>query len=181
MTLAPQLYAITGDNEYYSVNALPEITENMIIPLGFEVGFETEYVITPAEFENFKDGMTVILEDIQTNTFTEITSNSSYSFNASPLDENHRFNLHFKTSSFGTDENPELSINVYSSEKIVYVQTPENTAAEVAIFDMMGREVAREKTHGDIISKIKLNSETGYYLVKVQTDDQFITRKVFIK
>ncbi len=105
--LAPQLYAITGDNEYYSVNALPEITENMIIPLGFEVGFETEYVITPAEFSNFKNGMTVILEDIQTNTFTELTLNSTYSFSASPLDENHRFNLHFKTSAFGTDENSE--------------------------------------------------------------------------
>jgi len=179
--VAPQLYAITGDDEYYSVNALPEITENMIIPLGFQVGFEAEYVITPAEFSNFKNGMTVILEDIQTNTFTELTLNSTYSFSASPLDENHRFNLHFKTSSFGTVENPELGIHVYSSEKIVYVQTPEYTIADVAIYDMMGREVAREKTHGDIISKIKLNSETGYYLVKVQTNDQFITSKVFIK
>ena len=61
--------------------------------------------------------MTVILEDIQTNTFTEMSFNSAYSFIASPLDENHRFNLHFKSSAFGTDENPELSINVYSFEK----------------------------------------------------------------
>jgi hypothetical protein len=178
---APQLYSIIGENEYFSVNALPGIEENMIVPIGLKVGLEAEYVITPIEFENFKASQVVIIEDLKTNSFETLDFNSEYRFDASPLDPEHRFNLHFKSSTFGTDENSGQLVKVYSNEKTVYVQTREYAYAEVDVFDMMGRKIASEKTHGDIVSKIKLNVETGYYLVQVQTNDQFITRKVFIK
>ncbi len=178
---APQLWAITADLEYFSVNALPELTDDRVIPLGFKVGLEDSYVITAVELENFTNGMTVVLEDIKTNTFTELSLNADYRFDASPIDEQHRFNLHFKSSAFDANQSDGDLIKIYSSENIVYIQTPELSAADIVIYDITGREITRVKTNGDTITRITLNSGTGYYLVRVQTNDQFSTRKVFIK
>jgi hypothetical protein len=178
---APQLYAIMDETEYLSVNALPAIEENMVIPLGFKVGMEGTYKIVSAEFANFREDQEVILEDLQTNSFTRIVLDSEYEFSASPIDKEHRFNLHFKSSSLEPDDDGLQAVRIYSSEQTVYIQTPDNIPAEVTIFDIMGREVAREQTNGDTIFKINLTTKSGYYLVQVKTNDQFITKKVFIK
>ena len=178
---APQLYAIIGEDDYFSANALPKTEEGMIIPVGFRVATEDKYTISLEELKNMKEGMTVILEDIQTNTFTVMSTNSVYSFMASPLDKNHRFNIHLKSKALGNEEIGESLLSVYASDHSIYVQTPDFTLADVMVFDMTGREIIREKTYGDGITKFDLQTETGYYLVKVQTNDQLITRKVFIK
>jgi len=46
---------------------------------------------------------------------------------------------------------------------------------------MMGREIARKLNSRDHITQIEVNAGTGYYVVKAQTGNQFITEKVFIK
>ncbi len=178
---APQLFTIMGEYEYLSVNALPEITENLIVPIGLKVGAEGEYTITSSEFKNFKAGVSVTLEDMLTNTFTNLTLNEGYTFTASPMDANHRFNLHFKSAAFGSEENGSYGINVYSADNTIYVQIPEYTVADVTIYDLMGREIFRDETIGDSMSKIQIETETGYYIVKVRTNEASVAKKVFLK
>jgi hypothetical protein len=46
---------------------------------------------------------------------------------------------------------------------------------------MMGRNVAFKRSDGESITIVTVPAGTGYYLVKVQSGDQFFTRKVFIR
>ncbi|MCD4695045.1 MAG: T9SS type A sorting domain-containing protein, partial [Bacteroidales bacterium] len=176
---SPQLYSIMQDIDY-SVNVLSSLTSDMIIPLGIEVGVPEIYTISVAELINIDNDVEVVLEDIKENTFIELSANTTYQFTADPLDDHHRFNLHFKNSNFGIDEEDNKGIHIYSYNDIIYIQTREIQDAEIAIFNITGQGIIRERINGGL-SRIKISNGTGYYIVKVQTDEFITIKKVFIR
>jgi len=88
--------------------------------------------------------------------------------------------LHFKDAAID-DEKGYLDIHIYSFNDQVYIQTPELESAEVVIYDIMGQEILRDQTSSTGYSVLKITTGTGYYLVKLKTNDLVITEKVFIK
>jgi hypothetical protein len=178
---SPQIYAIIDDENLFSVNVLPELSTELVIPVGFQVGVPGEYTITASQLENVKSGITVVLEDIKEGTFTEMNINDSYVFTAEPIDEVHRFNIHFKDGFLGVDDINVSDVNIYSYEDQVYVQTPGTTPADIFIYDIMGQEILRTESASGNLTKINLTHGTGYYVVKVLSDNTFTTKKVFIQ
>ena len=56
-----------------------------------------------------------------------------------------------------------------------------NAKGSIYIYNMMGQEVATKKATGENLISLRITNGTGYYLVKVQTNDKIMTKKVFIR
>jgi hypothetical protein len=178
---SPDIYTVIEEKEY-AFNVMPEDYTNKVIPVYFRAGIEEICQLKSTEVVNFIGGIKVYLQDLKTGSVTILEENSMYEFEYSPLDDPHRFNLHFKDSYFGVDKgSPDSGIIVYAFENVININIPEAKPAEVAIYDMMGRELLQQKTVNENLTRIKLDAKTGYYIVKVQTGDQFVTKKIFIK
>ena len=52
-------------------------------------------------------------------------------------------------------------INIYSSQKDVYVSVPANTKGDIVVYNLMGQEVARTMITG-VLNKIALD-KSAYY------------------
>jgi len=165
----PQLYSITDKN--LAINALPE-TE--MIQLGFQVGIDGVYEI---QSEKISDISEVWLEDTFTETYTDLAKDS-YSFNYSTSDDASRFILHFVPMSVEDDLVTSI-YNIYSYDKDVYVSVPQNSKGTIQVYDMMGREIAQASISGS--TNVITLSKSGYYVVKVLSDEGIATQKVFIK
>lgn len=178
---SPNIYTMTGDNELFSVNALPIIDSKRILPVGFETGISGNFTIEATEFEGFYGDYEVVLEDILTGVFTTLNENVTYSYSAGADDEAHRFNLHFLKSSAGIETMTTEVIRIYANDNRVYIQSPEDIIEEVVIVDLMGREILRDRGDNQHMLSLPVYHNSGYYIVQVRTAKNISTQKVFIK
>ena len=176
---APQLYTM-GDVDY-AVNIMNVGSENLIIPVGLEVGTPGDYCIKVEDFEGFSSSSTITLEDVKENTFTELSLDEVLNFTVEMNDNAHRFNLHFKNGVAGIGNSSSSEIQIYSYDDMVYIQQPDNFTGEVSIFNMMGQEIIKERATGESLMSIRITDGMGYYVVKIQNGEMMKTKKVFIK
>ncbi|MEZ5196569.1 MAG: GEVED domain-containing protein [Bacteroidales bacterium] len=177
---APQIYSF-NQSEELAVNTLPFDNQNMIIPLGFEVGVENIYTISILDLENLEESIEVYLEDQKENNITDLRKQSSYTFAAYPNEDPKRFFLHFNYSASSMEENALIDHNIYSNGKNIFVRVSEFTMGDIMVYNMMGHEMAHKNFSGNELVQITLQAKPGFYLVKVQTERGVITEKVFIK
>jgi PKD repeat protein len=178
---SPQLYSIAG-NRNYGFNVMVPEYKDKVISIGFENAFEGAYILDVAVLDNLDPEINVYLEDILTGQVSKLSEGMAIYFDHNPINDPHRFNLHFKDSYFGNYELSDNEIRIYSFGKTVYIETPGIKAGQVCIYNMMGQEINHsEITTGNKFNKINLYGETGFYFVKVQTGDQLLTKKVFIR
>ena len=164
---APAIYSV--ENGMMAINSLPATNA---VPVGVKAGVPGEFTITATETSEFT---VVILEDLLTGAITDLKSNS-YTFNYD-MNLDSRFIVHFAPLAVG--ENPADLINIYSSQKDVYVSVPANTEGEIVVYNIMGQEVARTIIT-DVINKVTLDN-SAYYVVKVMSNESVVTKKVFVK
>ncbi len=176
---APQLYSEIPGKEL-SINALPVLEEDLIIPLGFECGVPSEFTITVSGIEGFDQNIEIFLEDLKEGIVHNLTNNPVYIYVSDPLDESSRFLLHFGNPN-SVGENTANSVKIYSTDNQVHILNPAQEILDVKVFDVVGHQVAMKHLNGETRAEIMVTSGTGYYLVKVQTRDQILTQKVFIK
>ncbi len=164
----PSFYSMASTN--LAVNVLPETNW---VQLGFSAGVSGEFTISAIEINDI--GI-VVLEDTFTGEMTDLTS-SSYTFDYTLNDNEQRFIIHFSPLSVG--ENTDKLFTVYSVNNEVVVVAPENTDGQINIYNMMGQEVVSTQINGTI-NTIALE-KSAYYVVKVLSNNNMTTRKVFIK
>lgn len=165
---APNIYSVA--NNGMAVNVLPEIAPvAMNVKVGTETGTYTVETISNGEFSD------LYLEDLATGEITDLNTNP-YTFDYIPGMDS-RFVLHF--SPLGIDDDLNEAFNIYSFDKDVYVAVPQNTTGIIAIYDMMGKEIVSEAISGSV-NTVTLE-KSAYYIVKVTTDENIETKKVFIK
>jgi hypothetical protein len=164
---APQIYSLASTN--MAVNTLPETDW---VQLGFKAGVNGTYTIS-AEINEIGN---VVLEDTFTGEMTDLNI-GSYTFDYSINDSEGRFIVHF--SPLGVGDNMNEATNIYSHNKTIYINLPEDTDGYAVVYDMMGKEVATTAINGTF-NTITLD-KSAYYVVKVLSNDNMITEKVFIK
>ncbi len=164
----PQIYSMA--NGYMAINALPATT---MVPTGFRTAVPGEFTISATETSEFSD---VVLEDLFSGKQTNLLSDS-YTFTATVDDNEDRFIIHFTPLAVG--DNMEDASSIYSYHKNIYVTVPENTKGYVTVYDMMGKEVASAAINSTL-NTITLE-KSAYYVVKVLSNENMITEKVFIK
>lgn len=177
---APQLSIISNDT-MYAVNFMNDNYYNKVVQIGFKTGEEGIYSIKASDISNFDNSVKIYLEDVKTKTITELIESSPYNFSYHPGDNQHRFNLHFKETTYDIQEINMSNIVVYSHGNQITIQTKVHQEGNVVIHNILGQEVFRNQLNEMGITNIQLNSGMGYYVVSVQTSDNIFTQKVFIK
>jgi subtilisin family serine protease len=179
LNVAPQLYSIIP-GDILSINSLSELTEYRMINLGFECEVPATFTITASELESFEGYMVVYIEDLKNGTLHNLSTDPTYTFVHETGEDPNRFILHFgepnAVNAFGLQ-----NIRIYSNLNNVYVQKPAGVNGEIAVFDMMGQEILRQKTGFESLEQVSVNHGPGYYLVQFQSEESFIAEKVFIK
>jgi len=166
----PQIYSLTPSGSKLSINGMPETT---FVPVGFIAAIPSEFTITAIETGDFTE---VMLEDLLTGVKTDLLK-ESYSFSFNLNEPENRFIVHFTP--LAVTENFADQINIYSIHNDVYVSVPANTNGDIAVYNLMGQEVAHTAIN-DELSKITLN-RSAYYVVEVVSDESVVTKKVFVK
>jgi hypothetical protein len=164
---APAIYC--ADNGMMAINSLPETNT---VPVGVKTGVPGEFTITATEISEFSN---VFLEDLLTDAYTDLKT-GSYTFSYD-MEFDNRFILHFTP--MGVGEGIADQINIYSTQKDVFVNVPANTSGEIAIYNVMGQEITRTGINSTV-NKVTLN-ESAYYVVKVMSNESVVTKKVFVR
>jgi hypothetical protein len=178
---APSLFTVKTDGNY-SIDFRGE-PEAVTIPLSFKAGVDGNYTITASQLESFASTSVITLEDLKLAKKQDLTQNPVYNFVSSKNDDGARFLLHFG-GAFGIGENNKVQpITVYAFGNTVYITNTSTTIlkGDVFVYNTLGQMLLQQKWTGDNLTGINLNASTGYYLVKVITDGNAYTEKVFIK
>jgi len=195
---ATMIRSIAEDGTELAINVLDEkkyyLEEVISVPVHFQCGYEGEYTFNFTGIESFDPGAEIWLEDLHINNNSNIErslsipitiENSVYSFTASPDDDHNRFIIHFFGPVFlpnSIDELTESKVKIYSSGHSTYVlNKSDEIIKEITIYNMLGQEVLNVKVPAQNMHTLEVNVQTGYYAVRVLTDKNLYSEKVFIK
>lgn len=166
----PQIYTTTtGAN--LAIDARPA-TE--MVPMEFVAGTNGTYTIEAIETSTFTE---VTLEDVENGVFTNLLTDS-YTFDYSSA-EAHNFIIHF--GALGTGELNASNVNIWSNDNKVYVQVPQDLRGDIVVYNMMGQEVVATDIEPNVVNVIPIDEVNTYYVVKVISNEEIVTGKVYIK
>ena len=179
----PELYTSTQLGEQLAVNTLPDISNNVTIPLGFKTEQDGNYTINAVE-NTFDENTSVLLEDLEQNEVVDLKI-SDYSFNSGSVNNSDRFLLHFVLEATGVVNNIEIdnSVSIYSFRNNIYIKnnTENIIKGEVVVYNILGEEIIRKQINNTTLNKITINKVSGNYIVRVLTNNKIYSEKVFIK
>lgn len=175
---APQLYTTSGEEEM-AMNTFNAFTDETIIPVNVKVAEAGMYTLNFSMIDLQEEGAVVYLEDLSSHDIYEVSLNESYSFELNPQEDTHRFNIHFAAPT-GMDEIISSAMHVYAYENTVFFEKDFQGDVEVKIYNMLGEKIMSDN-FADMQYQMKISEASGYYLVKVSSEDKIITRKIFIK
>lgn len=166
----PQIYTTTtGDN--LAIDARPATD---MVPMEFIAGTNGTYTIEAIETSTFNE---ITLEDVENGVFTNLLTDS-YTFDYTTA-EAHHFIIHF--GALGTNELNASNVNIWSNDAKVYVQVPQDLRGDIVVYNMMGQEVIATDIQPNVVNVIPMDEVNTYYVVKVISNDNIVTGKVYIK
>lgn len=177
---SPQIYSIS-DEKNYAVNVLGKLSDNMVIPIGFEMIVTGDYSIEAGEIQNIGSEYDVLLEDILSGEMIDLRRQPAYNFYFSPNENGHRFNLHFSKSAINVSDVSEDLIKIYANDKNVFISLDHPADSDIQINDLTGKQVGQYHYAALKSTTLPLNVKTGYYVVRVITPEKVASEKVFIK
>ncbi len=172
---APQLYTKVGDSKL-SINVLPYTSEEMVIPLGLNVGQENEYIIKVSD-NTYWETVDISLKDLETGNIYNLKTNNSISINQSSTIPD-RFLLLINGATYIEENIRDNSIEIYSYGNQILIKSDEPYEVQVSVFNLLGQSILhRTMTGSETLSGL----DTGFYLVVVTTEKATKTKKVFIR
>ncbi|MEI6821904.1 MAG: DUF6359 domain-containing protein [Bacteroidota bacterium] len=179
-SVAPRLYSLLPAGEKLSVNALPVITNNTVINLGFVAGVNGLYTIN-LDSNNVTGLFSIIIKDTQTDSSQNLLLNPIFNFAADVTDNPVRFQLFLNVTSTEliSSFNNNL-INITSCNKIINISS-KNSVNQVDIYNMIGQKINYNTINKDMNIQINLKDEaSGIYVIKVISNRSIYTKKIQI-
>jgi hypothetical protein len=180
---APQLYfPVPGDHNLI-VNVLPWTGINQVVPMSFKFTLDGSVTITATNLESFRNGTKIYLEDKKDASLKELSIMPDYTFTSLSTDDPNRFALHFYNPFFGIEGKNLAGMQIYSFEKYVYVRNlvKGTTKGTIEIFDLLGRKAFSGNLKDMELNKYLPGVNEGYYMVRVVTEDNAYTQKVYLQ
>jgi hypothetical protein len=177
---APSLYTVKS-NDYYAINFMGMPQSATAISMNFEPGQDGVYTISAFNIETFAQGTLITLEDLKAGTTHSFKEKGNYQFQASTSDDPARFKIHFAgTFSIYTPSALE-GLSIYSHAGTIYFSSEKAINAQVGLYNVTGQKVFDRNMLMDGLTQINANLTTGWYIVKVSTQEGIATQKVFIQ
>jgi hypothetical protein len=170
---APMFYSASA-NTLFALNCLTELTDELVIPLGFMKNNSTEFNI---KLEKSIEGKTVYLTDLKLNKEYNLSDNPVYAFTSAEGDNPNRFLLKFGT--VGINEPITTQNRLWFSDNQLYFIS-QGGETQIQVFDMMGRMLINDKMTGWGLQVFPIHQTPGIYIVKVQSADVVKSIKVSV-
>ena len=176
----PQLYTRLNDGSLTSINTLSALSDSISVPLLLKTGKNGTYVITASQINSFTNNAAIILEDKKERTMQLLNTNPVYSFSSDTSDVSDRFLLRFYLNPLKINDNNSMEPMVFSFNKTIFVNPNANNSgnATITLFNIRGEELLRREIRGGELNTIETNYSTGCYLVRVQTGNTILVKKV---
>ncbi|MEE4176718.1 MAG: S8 family serine peptidase [Bacteroides sp.] len=176
---APGFYSLK-DGEALSTYTLPELNEDLVIPLGFDKNDASQFTIT---LEESIEGTSLYLFDKKLEVEHPLTFNSPYAFTAQAGDDSQRFELRFSpANTAGLEESLADALGIYIWNNTLHLNfTKEADGRLLQVFDLGGRLVMSDRLDHGLNHTRALSLEAGVYLVRVSSPKGVSTQRVFVK
>ena len=175
----PRLYTVSN-SEKFSINCLPFSNEERTVPLNFKAGTNGEFTINIEENTVMAEG-NIYLEDQFNDQMINLSTQNSYSFQATTQDNPNRFLLHFNGVTGLEEVAAESHIQVYSVDDMIYINSLEDVTADILIYNINGQLIHNEQMNAESLKRISLGTSSGVYLVNIVTEETSTTHKVYMK
>ncbi|WP_299623567.1 leucine-rich repeat domain-containing protein [uncultured Tenacibaculum sp.] len=176
-----------NENTDFTIQSLPDSDyETTVIPVGLQSDAGKEISLT-VDTDNIPANLNVYLEDTSTGKFIDLTKEKSYRFKTtSKLEGIGRFYLHTSSKILNTENETELTQNVEivksGRHEITIQGLVKNKQVTVSLHSILGNEVYKQVAVPQGILTIQPNRlDTGVYIVKVESLQGTITKKVIFK
>ncbi|MBL4586699.1 MAG: T9SS type A sorting domain-containing protein [Flavobacteriales bacterium] len=172
----PQIYT-TLETDTLVINGMYSTATNPVVDLGVKIPAQGNYSLDATSITVV--GENVHLEDRMLGVFQDLNVEPTYAFTSVAGNIPTRFALHFGL--LITDiEEATSSVGIYASNKQINVLLNGSETGTITVFDMTGRMVHLQNLTSNKTT-IDLNAAQGIYVVRVETADQTIARKVSIQ
>jgi hypothetical protein len=168
------------------INGLKSVTDNLELPLGFNLNAPANLKLRASELTNFGSGTRIYLLDKVDKTKTELYPETEYSFSTTVATTNNenRFSLLFRTPGISTEVDnlgaPTVNVFVNATNQLIVTASLNSS---YAIYNAVG-----QKINGGIVTQssfITPRFAAGVYVVRVVGDGLGIgkefTSRIIIK
>lgn len=173
------------DNRVLAIKAFESLIPSRSIPLQLIAKTAGVYTFSVAEFSNTESNLNAYLVDVETNKKTKLKNGAKYSVALSNSIYNNRFYLNYENSeALSTTELSVDEIDLFSNnQSLSIINNGEVKAADVVLFDMSGKLLMQQATNlSKGISQMELPVlAQGIYMVKIQSNNSLVTKKIIIK
>ncbi len=176
-----------NENTDFTIQSLPDSDyETTVIPVGLQSDTGKEISLT-VDTDNIPANLNVYLEDTATGKFINLTKEKPYTFKTtSKLEGIGRFYLHTSSKILNTEDEIELTQNVEivksGKQEITIQGLIKNKQVTVSLYSVLGNEVYKKVAVPQGMLTIQSNRlDTGVYIVKVESLQGTITKKVIFK
>jgi len=166
----PQIFTPAGE-DMLATNAM-EATQ--MVPMHFKSASSGNFTIEAVETSNFSE---VYLQDLVTGEVTDLLA-SDYSFAYTEGENQSRFIIHFAP--VGINDINATTVNIWARNNNIIVNVPSNVTGEIAVYNMMGQQVVRTNIAGTE-TQVKVSDVNTNYVVKVISESNTVTDKVYVK
>ncbi len=184
---AISFYSNGSNNERFAIQALPVLTEETVVPLGFEIVDETvatnlKIAIDHTDFQ--QGNVEVYLKDKALGRIHNL-SESAYAFEATQGTINDRFELIFSRNALQTPEQnleqETVFVSNYSDTEVKINSKYGTNIQNVVIYDVLGKRILKKTTNQNSII-LPLNVNEGTVLIfKIQLQSRKRVVKRFVK
>lgn len=164
----PGLYTTSGGQQL-AIDVQPGAAQ---VPLSFTTTTPGLYSIEAFETSQFAS---IYLQDLQTGTLTNLFE-GAHEFTHTDGVQN--FIIHFAP--VGINHFSSNTVKVWALDNNIIVNVPAEITGEIAIYNMMGQEVVRTDIES-IETQIPVSDINTHYIVKVISDNNTVSCKVFVK
>lgn len=181
---APNFYSLSRDERRLSIQAIDEDhDQNRIIPLGYHVNDDGEYVFTLSEMNHMDKN--VYLEDLKKGTTIEVQSGFAHAFYSDEGTFEERFRLIFSEDDqidYFNERNNEGIFDAFSHGRNLFVSYnhPEKLPGDLALYNMTGRKVYEKTLPENRDYKLFVRNAQGVYVAVLHYGDEEETRKIYL-
>ena len=174
-----------GDAVNYTIQSLPKKGfEDLIIPLGIKTDAGTELTFT-ADSIDLPADLQVFIEDSVLNVFTALNETSAYTINIdNDMDGIGRFYIHTAKTVLSTT-------NVFGlNDVMLYVKDATTLSisgltggqTKLKLYSLVGKQILKTTFEGSGEREVSIPSlSAGVYLVKLQTKEGELTKKIILE
>jgi hypothetical protein len=178
----PQL-SIKAGNQVFALSTLPQIKDDLGVCLNFQCGKAGFYYISLTGRSKLGPSVKVYIKDLLLNETKNLTTDSTYGFYHEPSYNKNRFLIYFNPSEdILNDIKPESYFSVFTERNMITIlkNTILNVSGEVVVFNMLGQSEYRETLINSDKSSFSINAPTGYYIVRIITNQHIYNSKILI-